>query len=122
MPGERRSLVDEGVVQLARTDTGSQAERDAKRLAPRAAGTQPAGGGPPDAPLELGLPGVECVAERRVPRKLVAGYRVQLEEPAQERPRVAAARSPPSTSATACARSASESPRASRGPWALSAA
>ena len=56
VPGERRSLVDEGVVQLARTDTGRQAERDAKGLAPRAAGTEPAGGGPADAPLQLGFP------------------------------------------------------------------
>ena len=63
---------------------------DAERLAPRPARAQPAGGGAADAPLELGLARVERVAERRVPRELVAGDRVQLEQPAQERLRVLA--------------------------------
>src|SRR5207248_10011328 len=53
VPGERRSLVDEGVMQLPRARTGRQPERDAKRLASWTAGAQPARGGPSDAPLEL---------------------------------------------------------------------
>jgi len=90
VPGERRGLVDERVVQLAGAGTGGQPERDAEGLAPRPPGAQPAGGRPPDAPLELGLAGVEGVAEGRVPRELVARDRVQLEQPPQERPRVVA--------------------------------
>ena len=77
-------------MQFARAGTGGQPERDAKRLAPRTARAQPAGGRPSDAPLELGLACVERVAERRVPRELVAGNRVQLEQPPQERLRVLA--------------------------------
>ena len=85
VPDERRGLVDERVVQLPRARTSRQPERDAKRLASWTAGAQPAGGGPSDAPLELGLACVERVAERRIPRELLAGDRVQLEQPSQER-------------------------------------
>ena len=77
-------------MQLAHARSRGQAERDAKRLAARTARAQPAGGRAADAPLELGLARVERVAERRVPRELVAGDRVQLEQPAQERLRVLA--------------------------------
>ena len=90
VPDERRGLVDERVMQLPRARTGRQPERDAKRLASWTAGAQPAGGRPSDAPLELGLACVERVAERRVPRELVVGDRVQLEQPPQERLRVLA--------------------------------
>src|SRR5439155_8165766 len=61
-----------------------------KRLASRTAGAQPTGGRSSDAPLELRLACVERVAERGVPRELVAGDRVQLEQPAQQRPCVIA--------------------------------
>ena len=88
--GERRGLVDERVVQLAHGAPGGQAKRDAEGLAARPARAQPAGRRPADAPLELRLARVERVAERRIPRELVAGDRVQLEQPAQERPRVVA--------------------------------
>ena len=81
MPDERRGLVDERVMQLPHARTGGQPERDAKRLASWTAGAQPARGRPSDAPLELGLACVERVAERRIPRELVAGDRVQLEQP-----------------------------------------
>ena len=80
MPRERHHPEDERVVQLASTGTRGQPERDAKRFAPRAPRAQPAGGRAADAPLELGLAGVEGVAERRVPRELVPGDRVQLEQ------------------------------------------
>src|SRR5688500_14160305 len=90
VPRERRGLVDECIVELARPGTGRQAERDAKRLAPWATGAQPTGGRPPDAPLELGLACVERVAERRVPRELAAWNRVELEQPTHERPRLLA--------------------------------
>ena len=63
---------------------------DAERLPARASCAQPAGGRAADAPLELRLARVERVAERRVPGKLVAGDRVQLEQAAQERLRVLA--------------------------------
>ena len=87
---ERRGLVDERVVQLAHGAPGGQAKRDAEGLAARPARAQPAGRRPADAPLELRLARVERVAERRIPRELVAGDRVQLEQPAQERPPVVA--------------------------------
>ena len=77
-------------MQLAHAGARGQPERDAERLAPRTARAQPAGGRAADAPLELGLARVERVAERRIPRELVAGDRVQLEQPAQERLRVLA--------------------------------
>ena len=77
-------------MQLARALARGQPEPDAERLAARPARAQPAGGRAADAALELGLAGVERVAERRVPRELVAGDRVQLEQPAQERLRVVA--------------------------------
>ena len=89
--GERGGLVDERVVQLARAGTSRQPKRDAERLAPRAAGAQPPRGRSSDTSLELGLAGVERVAEGRVPRELVAGDRVELEQAAQERLRVLAA-------------------------------
>ena len=82
---ERRGLVDERVVQLAHRAPGGQAKRDAEGLAARPARAQPAGRRPADAPLELRLARVERVAERRIPRELVTGDRVQLEQPAQER-------------------------------------
>ena len=52
VPGERRNLCEERVVQLPRARAGGQPERDTKRLAPWTAGAQPAGGGPPDPPLQ----------------------------------------------------------------------
>ena len=58
---------------------------DPERLAARPSGAEPARGRAPDAPLELGLARVEGVAERGIPGELVAGDRVQLEQPAQER-------------------------------------
>src|SRR5207253_7563496 len=67
-----------------------QTERDAKRLASWTAGAQPTGGRSSYAPLELGLACVERVAERRVPRELVAGNRMELEQPPQERLRALA--------------------------------
>ena len=88
VPDEGRGLVDERVMQLSHARTGGQPERDAKRLASWTAGAQPAGGRPSDAPLELGLACVERVAERRIPRELVAGDRVELEQPPQQRLRV----------------------------------
>src|SRR3954447_25671928 len=84
VPGERRGLVDERVVQLAGAGTSGQPKCDAERFAPRSPGAEPGGRGAPDAPLELGLASVESIAERRVPRELVAGDRMQLEQPAQE--------------------------------------
>ena len=77
-------------MQLAHAGARRQAEPDAKRLAARPARAQPAGGRAADAPLELGLARVEGVAERGIPRELLAGDRVQLEQPAQERLRVVA--------------------------------
>ena len=87
---ERRGLVDERVVQLPHARAGGQPEPDAKRLASWTAGAQPARGRAADAPLELGLARVERVAERRVPRELVAGDRVELEQPPQQRLRILA--------------------------------
>src|SRR5205823_7620431 len=86
--GERRSLVDERVMELADAYARREAETDAKCLAARPARAQPAGGGAADAALELSLARVEGVAERRIPRELLARDRVQLEQPAQERPAV----------------------------------
>src|SRR5205807_3733098 len=43
-----------------------------------------------DAPLELGLARVEGITERGIPRELVAGDHVELEQSAQERLRVVA--------------------------------
>src|SRR6188508_3660770 len=90
MPDECRGLLDERIVQLDRARAGRQPEHDAKRLASWTTRTQPAGGRPSDPPLELGLACVERVTERGVPRELVAGDRVQLEQASQERPRVLA--------------------------------
>ena len=90
VPGERRGLVDERVVQLAHGAPGGEAKPDAERLAARPARAQPAGRRAADAPLQLRLARVEGVAERRIPRELVARDRVQLEQPAQERPCVVA--------------------------------
>ena len=87
---ERGGLVGERVVQLARGSTRSQTEPDAKRLAARAARAQPSRRRSAHPPLELGLARVEGVAERRIPRELVAGNRVQLEQPAHECARVLA--------------------------------
>ena len=82
---ERRGLVGEGVVQLAHAGTRRQAERHPECLAAGAARAQPAGGGTADTPLELGLARVERIAERGIPRELVAGNLVQLEQAAHER-------------------------------------
>ena len=87
---ERRGLVGERVVQLPRGASRSQAERDAKGLAAWTPRAQPSRRRIADAPLELGLARIEGVAERWVPRELVAGDRVQLEQPAHECPRVVA--------------------------------
>ena len=85
VPDEPRGLLDERVVQLEHARSGGQPQRDPKRLASRAARAQPAGCRPAHAPLELGLACVERVAERGVPRELVAGDRVQLEQAPEKR-------------------------------------
>ena len=90
MARERGGLVDEGVVQLAHPPPGRQPHADPERLAPRPSGAEPARGGAADAPPELGLARVEGIADRGIPRELVAGDRVQLEQSAQERLRVVA--------------------------------
>jgi hypothetical protein len=87
---EGGSLVDEGIVQLAHQQPGRQPHADPERLAPRASGAEPARGRPADAPLELGLARVEGITDRGIPRELVAGDRVELEQSAQERLRVVA--------------------------------
>src|SRR5919198_3358533 len=86
--GERGSLGDQRVVEIADACTRGEAQPDAKRLAPGPARAQPPGGRAADATLELGLTCVECIAERGIPRELFARDRMQLEQPAQERPRV----------------------------------
>src|SRR2546428_8268840 len=75
-------------MELADACARRQAKTDAKCLAARPARAQPAGGGAADAALELGLARVEGVAERGIPGELLAGDRVQLEQPAQEGPGV----------------------------------
>ncbi len=90
VPRERGDLVEERVVQLARAAAGDEPDADAERLPPRPARAQPARGRAADAPLQLGLAGVEGVAERGIPGELVAGDRVQLEQAAEERLRVVA--------------------------------
>jgi hypothetical protein len=76
---------------LARpSGAGRQPHADPERLAPRASGTEPARGRPADAPLQLGLARVEGITDRGIPRELVAGDRVELEQSAQERLRVVA--------------------------------
>ena len=87
---EGGSLVDEGIVQLARPQPGRQPYADPERLASRASGTEPARGRLADAPLQLGLARVEGITDRGIPRELVAGDRVELEQSAQERLRVVA--------------------------------
>ncbi len=87
---ECRSLIGERVVKVAHGGARRQSEPDAKRLAARAARAQPAGGRTADAPLQLGLARVEGIAERRIPRELLTGDLVQLEQPAHERPRIVA--------------------------------
>jgi hypothetical protein len=77
-------------VQLPRSSSRSQPERDAKGFAAWTTRAQPASCRTADAPLELGFARIESVAERRVPRELIAGDRVQLEQPANECPRIVA--------------------------------
>jgi hypothetical protein len=119
---EGGSLVGEGIVQLAHPQPGRQPHADPERLAPRASGTEPARGRPADAPLQLGLARVEGITDRGIPRELVPGIAWSSSSPPRSAFASSPARSPPSTRATACARSASDSPCARRGPWALSAA
>ena len=88
--GERRGLVDERVVQLVEGAPGGEAKPDAERLSARPAGAQPARCRTAHAPLQLRFARIERVPDRWIPRKLVAGDRVQLEQPAQKRPRVVA--------------------------------
>ena len=87
---ERGGLVGERVVQLPRGCSRSQTEPDAKGLAAWTPRAQPSRRRIANPPLELGLARVESVAERRVPRELVAGNRVQLEQPSHECLRVVA--------------------------------
>ena len=87
---ERGGLVGEGVVQLPRSSTRSQTEPDAKGLAAWTARAQPSRRRIAHPPLELGLARIEGVAERRIPRELVAGDRVQLEQASHECARVVA--------------------------------
>src|ERR671935_1159594 len=76
VPGERRGLVAERVVQLEHRTPGGEAEPNAEGLAARPARAQPTCRRAADAPLQLRLARVERVAERRVPRKLVTRDRV----------------------------------------------
>jgi hypothetical protein len=87
VPRERGGLVGERLVQLPRSCSRSQTEPDAKGLATWPPRAQPSRRRGAHAPLELGLARIEGVTERRVPRELVAGNRVQLEQPSHECPR-----------------------------------
>ena len=77
-------------MELEHLGSRRQPEPHTEGLPARAARTQPTGGRPADATLELGLAGVEGIAERGVPRKLLSRDRVQLEQPPHQRPRIVA--------------------------------
>ncbi len=87
---ESRSLVGERVMQLAHCGSRSQSEPDAKGLTTRAARAEPSRRRRADPPLELGLAGIEGIAEGGVPRKLISRDRVQLEQSSHERSRLLA--------------------------------
>ena len=81
---QRAGAVGERARELGRAAPRARAQGDAKSLAPRPAGAQPAGGVAADAAHELGLARVEGIAQLGLPGELVHGDRMQLEQAAEQ--------------------------------------